>query len=196
MQTSIDTFNFKSMPLDLAGIAFDIADGSLSEIKELFFVEGKYAPIIRWCSFSQYDWPKPQQIVCDYWRSHDTIEAFNLSDFDTNEMLSAIKPYIAVLSKDKNDYTYDFIGEGYAKFHNLTTQNPASLLSILNHTQGAIDLLNYTIMAATAIRDQGAICLYQGGNDLNPELWNKIILPLKSTTSDAQKFIICALKSP
>jgi|GEM_PF-6021383 len=196
MQTAINNYSFKSIPLDLSGISFDLADGALSELKELFFVEGKYAPIVRWCSSPQHDWPKPQQVICEYWRKHNKIEDFNFSDFSTHETLKLLKPYTAVLSKNNFDYEYDFIGDRFAHFHNLTTSNPVSLLSMLNHTQGAIDLLNYTIMDAAAIRDQGALCLYQGGSDINPELWNKLVLPLKSDHSNAQKFIICALKSP
>lgn len=196
MQTAINKYSFNSIPLDLSGIAFDLADGTLSELKELFFVEGKYAPIIRWCSFPQHDWPKPQKLICEYWQKHNTIETFNFADFNTHEVLKLLKPYIAVLSKDQHDYTYDFIGERFAHFHNLTPQNPTSLLSMLNHTQSAIDLMNYTVMDATSIRDQAALCLYQGGTDMQPELWNKLIMPLKSKDSDAQKFIICSLRSP
>jgi hypothetical protein len=184
MQSSVNSYNFKSIPIDLSEISFDIADSSISELKELFFIEGKYASIINWHSFSQSDWPKPQQVMFNYWRSCNTIETFNFSDFDSDECLKIIKPYVAVLIKKGQDYTYNYIGERFAFFHNLVKDNPVSLLTMLNHTQGAIDLLNYTILEACSIREQGAICMYQGGNDTNPELWHKLVLPLKSNNEN------------
>jgi hypothetical protein len=196
MQLSLDSYNFKSIPINFSEISFDLAEGYISELKELFFIEGKYAPIINWHSFSQSDWPKPQQIIFDYWRSHNTIETFNLADFDKHDSLKLIKPYIAVLETRNDDYIYSFTGNRYAFFHNFTQSKPISLLSILNNTQSAIDLLNYVILAACSIRVQGAICMYQSGKDTNPELWHKLILPLSSDISDAKRYIVCALKSP
>lgn len=193
---SVNNFKFKSIPLDLSGISFDMAEGCLTEIKEIFFIEGKYAPIVRWCSFSQSDWPKPHQILCDFWRSNFSVDNLNLKVIDADEKLTKVKPYLAILSKDDNDYSYDFIGERYAHFHSLDQKTPETLLTILNKEQTAIDLLNYTMLAATAIRGQGLLCLYQGGTDTSPQLWNKLILPLSDSKGLAEKFVICALKSP
>ena len=193
---SVNNFKFKSIPLDLSGISFDMAEGSLTEIKEIFFIEGKYAPIIRWCSFPQSDWPKPHQILCEFWRSHFSVDTLNEGAFDSNPNLLKIKPYIAILDKEGADYQYTFIGERFANFHDIKTDNPATMLHALNDQQDAISLFNYTTLGATAIRGQGLLALYQGGTDANPELWNKLILPLTDNKGIAQKFVICALKTP
>jgi hypothetical protein len=193
---SVNNFNFKSIPLDLSGISFDMAEGCLTEIKEVFFIEGKYAPIIRWYSFSQSDWPKPHQILCDFWRDNGTVDKCTLNAIESNEKLAKVKPYIAIVSKKNNDYHYDFVGERFAAFHHINPEKPDTLLSLLNASQSAIDLFNYTTLAATAIRGQGLLCLYQGGTDTAPELWNKLILPIIDSKGIAEKFIMCALKSP
>ena len=193
---SVNNFKFKSIPLDLSGISFDMAEGCLTEIKEVFFIEGKYAPIIRWCSFSQNDWPKPHQILCDFWRDNSTVDKFTLNAIESDASLTKVKPYIAIVSKKQNDYHYDFIGERFASFHQIDNTHCETLLTSLNASQSAIYLFNYTTLAATAIRGQGLLCLYQGGTDAMPELWNKLILPIIDSKGIAEKFVICALKSP
>ena len=193
---SVNNFKFKSIPLDLSGISFDMAEGSLTEIKEIFFIEGKYAPIIRWCSFSQSDWPKPHQILCDFWRSSFSIDKLTLNAIDADEKLSRVKPYMAIISKQENDYHYDFIGERYGYFHDIDKSKAKTMLKSLEENQSAIDLLNYTMLTATSIRGQGLLCLYQGGSSSVPELWNKLILPLTDNKGITQKFVVCALKSP
>lgn len=191
----VNSFEFKSIPLDLEGISFDLAEGCLTEIKEIFFIEGKYAPIIRWCSFPQNDWPKPHQLICEFWRKNFTIHDFTLNAIEEDDKLVRVKPYLAIISKNNHDFQYDFMGDRYQAFHNIT-ESKDTFLSTLNKTQAAIPLLNYTILAATAIRGQASLCLYQGGDDLRPELWNKLIMPLSDHEGKVQKFVICALKSP
>jgi hypothetical protein len=193
---SVNNFKFKSIPLDLSGIAFDMAEGSLTEIKEIFFIEGKYSPIIRWCSFSQSDWPKPHQIVCDFWRLHFSVNTFTENTFNSEEALVKIKPYIAILAKQDTDYCYEYMGDRYADFHKLNKTKTPSILDSLNEKEDAISLFNYTALTATGIRGQGLLCLYQSGTDTHPELWNKLILPLSDSKGIAKKFIVCALKSP
>jgi hypothetical protein len=193
---SVNNFKFKSIPLDLSGMAFDMAEGSLTEIKEIFFIEGKYAPIIRWCSFPQNDWPKPHQIICEYWRNNFNISKFNLNDLDANDTLAKVKPYLALLSKKDTEFDYSFIGQRFADFHGISVKNNDGLLKSLERNQTAIALLDYTTVMATAIRGQGILSLYQGGTETAPLLWNKLILPLTDDKGIAEKFVICALRSP
>lgn len=192
---SVNNFKFKSIPIDLSSIAFDMAEGSLTEIKEIFFIEGKYAPIIRWCSFPQNDWPRPHQIICEFWRSHNTINEFTIENLEKNVAAVRVKPFLAIISKQDNDYEYEFIGDRYRNFHNISDK-PETLLKTLDETNEAIPLLNYTLLSATTIRGQGVLCLYQAGTDTRPELWNKLTLPLMNGKGLVEKFVVCALRSP
>lgn len=193
---SVNNFKFKSIPLDLSGISFDMAEGCLTEIKEIFFIEGRYAPIIRWCSFSEKDWPKPHQIICDFWKHNQNTNSFTLDALEQDAMLLKVKPYLAILSKKGHDYAYEFVGERFAHFHKMDTKSPETLLTSLNKSQGAIDLFNYTTLSATAIRGQSLLCLYQGGDERSVSLWNKLIMPIFDDKGMAEKFVVCSLKSP
>lgn len=190
--------SFKGMSLDIPSIAFDIAEGYMTEIKEIFFIEGKYAPVVRWCSSVQKDWPVPHQILCDYWRSHTAIEDFSATRMVFHKNVAPVIPYIVHLKRINYDdnYAYHFIGERATSFINLPMDYKGDLLSILNETHSSMDLFNITCLSAVAIRGQAMLCLYQDGTAQNPVLWNKFIVPLVNDTGKVTEFLICILRIP
>ncbi|MEM6602623.1 MAG: hypothetical protein AAF621_01110 [Pseudomonadota bacterium] len=190
--------NFQGVPLDIKSIAFDMAEGCLTEIKEIFFIEGKYPPVLRWCSYAQPDWPKPHQILSEYWRERTYVDEFSIEEIMEGSLTRRIVPYLAKVSRIGTDdnFKYDFIGERAAFFMGVPQTYDQNLISILEKTQSAQDLFNLTSISACGIRGQGMLVLSQDGTDADPILWNKMILPLTNRSGQVDEFVISILRMP
>ena len=190
--------NFQGIPLDVKGIAFDMAEGCLTEIKEIFFLEGKYPPIIRWCSYAQEDWPKPHQILSNFWRSNNYIDEFSIEKVRGDSSASRVIPYLVHLKRKGEDdnFEFTFVGERAAYFLGVSENYNEDLVSILERNQKAQDLFNLSCLSAAAIRGQGMLVLSQDGTEQNPILWNKMILPLIDRSGRVNEFIMCVLRMP
>lgn len=189
---------FQGISLDIKAIAFDMAEGCLTEIKEIFFLEGKYPPIVRWCSYAQSDWPKPHQILSQYWRNNFYVDQFSLENLQNNPDLKLIMPYLVHLKQIDNgdNYAYNFIGDRAAYFMGLPQNYKEDLLGILKKSQKAQDLFNVTCVAACGVRGQGMLVLSQDGTEKKPVLWNKMIVPLLDRSGKAVEFLMCVLRMP
>ena len=189
--------SFQGIPIDTKSIAFDMADGCLTEIKEIFFLEGKYPPIVRWCSYAQSDWPKQHQILSGYWRDHTFAEQFSIDDFKNDATLQTVLPFIVHLKMSRDEkYEYDYIGERAAQFMNMPQNFKGDLATIAVQTQKATDLFNLVSVAACAIRGQSVLILSQDGTDMKPILWNKLIIPLTNKSGHVVEFLMCVLRMP
>lgn len=189
---------FQGIPLDIKGIAFDMAEGCLTEIKEIFFLEGKYPPIIRWCSYAQEDWPKPHQVLSAFWRSHTYVDEFSIDKIKNDPTYGRVTPYLVHMKRvdEEDNFRFSFIGERAAYFLNVAENYSEDLVSILSREQKANNLFELTCLSAAAIRGQGMLVLAQDGTEQNPILWNKMILPLIDRAGNVNEFIMCVLRMP
>lgn len=191
--------NFQGIPLDVSSMAFDMAEGCLTELKEIFFLEGKYPPIIRWCSYAHSDWPKPHQILSQYWCDNYYAEKFSIGDFTSNPNTKMIAPYIVHFKEtpEGNNFYYNYVGERVCEFMKLDgIQKDKDLFSIVQKTKQANDLLNLVSLMACVVRGQGMIILSQDGTEQQPVLWNKMIVPLMDKNGKVIEILACLLRMP
>ncbi len=188
--------NFKGIDVDPFEIAMDMSEGCLTEIKELYFIDGKYAPIVRWCAFSQPDWPVELLNLFEFWsanlQTEKPEEAFKQSSKyeAAKEHYAYFKPVVGGV-----DYMPELIGNKIIGFSDFTVKK--SVYSQLSVQQKVTDLFYFCAFQATAIRGQPILCMSQGfDKEGSPIVSTQLIAPFFTKQNTISGIWSCGVRMP
>lgn len=174
-------------------LAMDMVDGCMISLKDIFFKAGKYAPIIRWVSKDDENWPTPHKLLGQYCFHHDTIDRFDAKEF-ARQSPKALFSYLFQIIKNGADYQYGYVGENASDFLKVDPQSNQTIPLIKN------DILQQFCkveLIAIELRGQGIQVLQQEHTQTEVLLWNKVIFPIfDHNTGKVHEFWGCILRVP
>ena len=191
MQTAkktVQTLTFKGLPIDPYEIAMDLSEGCLTEIKELYFIEGKYAPIVRWCAFAQDDWPEDLKALFGFWRDNFNTDLSADEIIKTPE-LSAVRSalYTVVPSSAEQDFSVNYVGADAVRTE---FREGESFFDRVSEKQSVEDLFKFTVFHACAVRAQALLAMTQGTDKSGfPLISTELIAPF----FNADNQIVCCV---
>ena len=193
---NVNIINYKKFPINLRAISEDLTEECLKELKELFFIEGRYSPIIRWCSSLQSDWPDAHKVLFDSWRNND------LRDIDLNSIksLPRLVPLRGSLSvcevvPGENDFRYVYIGEKI-KAAGALFREGVSVVRSVEYDCGVAGLFLAVCLGACELRAQPLLTLYQS-SDMRGGLYvrSAMIVPVTDAVGKVTGFVSTVLMS-
>jgi hypothetical protein len=188
--------SFKGIDIDPFEIAMDMSEGCLTEIKELYFIDGKYAPIVRWCAFSQPDWPEQLLTLFDFWNANaqcDTPKEM----FEILPKYKAHQGYYAYFRPMAGgaDYMSLYNGEDILGFSDFPVKQ--SVYGQLPTKQEVKDLFHFCAFQASAIRGQPLLCMSQGTDKEGfPLVSTQLIAPFFTKQNTVTGIWVCGVRMP
>ncbi len=170
--------NYKGFPINLDNIAEDMTGGCLKELKEIFFLEGRYSPIVRWCSTLQNEWPNVHKSLFTAWRSGD-LSNCTPANVTQQPLLTAMRPSLVVAehAPAKSDFNFLHVGCDVRESGSAFREGN-SLLRSVEFDSNASSLFLATCYVAAVLRAQPLLAIFQLGNNGKLAVRSSLIIPV------------------
>jgi hypothetical protein len=187
-------FEYKGLEFDIDAIAFDMSEGCLREIKELFFLEGRFSPIVKWHSTLQPDWPAQHQNLFKFWKNNYTVEGYSVEDTLNDVNIKTLQDNLIVAHMDNQQIFIDFAGKKTEI--NLKMPNVAYPFQYEDKAS-VMYIFNLVCYYATAIRGQPLLTVHQHfdykTNDM--EIWSTLNCPIHNPDGKVLFFVSSTVSS-
>jgi hypothetical protein len=175
--------NYKGFPINLDNIAEDMTSGCLKELKEIFFLEGRYSPIVRWCSTLQNEWPNVHKSLFSAWRGGDLSNCTN-ANVAKQSLFAPIRGSLVVAEHvaAKADFNFLHVGADVRESGSVFREGN-SLLRSVEFDSSASSLFLATCYVAAVLREQPLLAICQLGNNGKLSVRSSLIAPAQVVNS-------------